>query len=73
MSSQKCRSLPPRTCGRNCTGDRTAIVTVATSDSSYATWVVTSRRDGKAVLYRADKQASAAALADLQADLQNCC
>jgi DNA-binding transcriptional ArsR family regulator len=35
--------------------------------------VVTSRRDGKAVLYRADKQGSAAALADLQAYLQNCC
>ncbi|MFB6719421.1 ArsR/SmtB family transcription factor [Kribbella sp. NPDC056345] len=35
--------------------------------------VVTSRREGKAVLYRADKQGSAAALADLQAYLQNCC
>jgi DNA-binding transcriptional ArsR family regulator len=35
--------------------------------------IVTSRREGKTVLYRADKQRSAAALADLQAYLQNCC
>jgi DNA-binding transcriptional ArsR family regulator len=35
--------------------------------------VVTSRREGKTVLYRADKQGSATALADLQAYLQNCC
>ena len=35
--------------------------------------IVTSRREGKAVLYRADKQGSARALADLQAYLQNCC
>ncbi|MGC4939237.1 ArsR/SmtB family transcription factor [Kribbella sp. DT2] len=35
--------------------------------------VVTSRREGKAVLYRADKQGSATALADLQAYLQSCC
>jgi len=35
--------------------------------------VVTSRRDGKTVYYRADKQGSAAALADLQAYLQSCC
>lgn len=35
--------------------------------------VVRSRREGKAVLYRADKQGAAAALADLQAYLQNCC
>ncbi|TDD19149.1 ArsR family transcriptional regulator [Kribbella turkmenica] len=35
--------------------------------------VVTSRREGKAVLYRADKEGSAAALADLQAYLRSCC
>ncbi|WP_329004888.1 metalloregulator ArsR/SmtB family transcription factor [Kribbella sp. NBC_00709] len=35
--------------------------------------VVTSRRDGKTVYYRADKQGSATALADLQAYLQTCC
>lgn len=35
--------------------------------------VVISRREGKAVLYRADKQGVATALADLQAYLQNCC
>ena len=35
--------------------------------------VVTSRREGKTVLYRADKDGSAMALADLQAYLQNCC
>jgi DNA-binding transcriptional ArsR family regulator len=35
--------------------------------------IVTSRRDGRTVLYRADKQGSATALADLQAYLQNCC
>ena len=35
--------------------------------------IVTSRREGKTVLYRADKQGSATALADLQAYLQNCC
>ncbi|MGC4938536.1 ArsR/SmtB family transcription factor [Kribbella sp. DT2] len=35
--------------------------------------IVTSRREGKTVLYRADKSGSAAALADLQAYLENCC
>ncbi|WP_433007960.1 ArsR/SmtB family transcription factor [Kribbella sp. CA-294648] len=35
--------------------------------------IVTSRREGKTVLYRADKQGSATALADLQAYLQSCC
>ncbi|MFC0623340.1 ArsR/SmtB family transcription factor [Kribbella deserti] len=35
--------------------------------------IVTSRRDGKSVIYRADKGRSAAALADLQSYLQNCC
>lgn len=35
--------------------------------------VLASRKDGKTVFYRADKQASAAALADLQAFLQRCC
>ncbi|MBB5840532.1 ArsR/SmtB family transcription factor [Kribbella italica] len=35
--------------------------------------IVTSRREGKAVLYRADKAGAAAALSDLQAYLQNCC
>lgn len=34
---------------------------------------VTSRRAGKAVLYRADKQGTVTALADLQLYLQNCC
>ena len=35
--------------------------------------IVTSRRDGKIVLYRADRDGTAAALADLQAYLKNCC
>lgn len=35
--------------------------------------VVTSRREGKAVLYRADKEGTSAALSDLQTYLQNCC
>ena len=35
--------------------------------------IVTSRREGKTVLYRADRDGSAAALADLQTYLQNCC
>ncbi|MGW1345639.1 ArsR/SmtB family transcription factor [Kribbella sp. NPDC002412] len=35
--------------------------------------VVTSRREGKAVLYRADKQGTSAALTDLQTYLRNCC
>ncbi|WP_433017124.1 ArsR/SmtB family transcription factor [Kribbella sp. CA-294648] len=35
--------------------------------------IVTSRREGKTVLYRADREGSAAALADLQSYLQNCC
>src|SRR5688572_25821773 len=35
--------------------------------------IVTSRREGKTVLYRADRDGSAAALSDLQAYLQNCC
>ncbi|RBQ18351.1 transcriptional regulator [Spongiactinospora rosea] len=35
--------------------------------------ILTSRKDGKTVLYRADKHASAAALAELQAFLQHCC
>ena len=35
--------------------------------------IVTSRRDGKTVFYRADTQGSTAALAELQAYLQNCC
>ena len=35
--------------------------------------IVTSRREGKTVLYRADKHGSATALADLQTYLQNCC
>ena len=35
--------------------------------------VVTSRREGKTVLYRADKEGTSAALADLQTYLQNCC
>jgi DNA-binding transcriptional ArsR family regulator len=35
--------------------------------------IVTSRREGKAVLYRADKEGTSAALTDLQTYLQNCC
>ena len=35
--------------------------------------VVTSRREGKTVLYRADRGGTAAALADLQAYLKGCC
>jgi DNA-binding transcriptional ArsR family regulator len=35
--------------------------------------VVTSRREGKTVLYRADKEGTSAALSDLQTYLQNCC
>ncbi|GAA1570995.1 hypothetical protein GCM10009789_25680 [Kribbella sancticallisti] len=35
--------------------------------------VVTSRREGKTVLYRADRDGSATALADLQTYLKNCC
>lgn len=35
--------------------------------------VVTSRRDGKVVLYRADKDGMERALADLRAYLQTCC
>lgn len=35
--------------------------------------IVTSRRDGKVVFYRADKDGMARALADLQAYLEVCC
>lgn len=35
--------------------------------------IVTSRRDGKIVLYRADKTRTAEALADLQTYLKHCC
>ncbi|MGV9309857.1 ArsR/SmtB family transcription factor [Nonomuraea sp. NPDC004354] len=35
--------------------------------------ILTSRKEGKVVLYRADKQATAAALADLQSYLKYCC
>lgn len=35
--------------------------------------VVTARREGKVVLYRADRDGMARALADLQAYLQTCC
>jgi DNA-binding transcriptional ArsR family regulator len=35
--------------------------------------IVTARRDGRTVLYRADRAGSAAALADLQKYLQSCC
>ncbi|TDO44220.1 DNA-binding transcriptional ArsR family regulator [Kribbella sp. VKM Ac-2527] len=35
--------------------------------------VVTSRREGKTVLYRADKDGTSAALTDLQTYLKNCC
>jgi DNA-binding transcriptional ArsR family regulator len=35
--------------------------------------VVTSRREGKTVLYRADRDGTSAALADLQTYLKNCC
>jgi len=35
--------------------------------------VVTSRREGKTVLYRADKDGTSAALTDLQTYLENCC
>jgi DNA-binding transcriptional ArsR family regulator len=35
--------------------------------------IVTSRRDGKTVLYRADREGVSRALGDLQAHLQACC
>lgn len=35
--------------------------------------IVTSRREGKIVLYRADRDGSMAALAELQSYLKNCC
>ncbi|MEV4897541.1 metalloregulator ArsR/SmtB family transcription factor [Nonomuraea sp. NPDC055795] len=35
--------------------------------------ILASRKDGKTVLYRADKQASTAALSELQAFLRHCC
>lgn len=35
--------------------------------------IVTSRRDGKVVLYRADRQGTQDALCDLQQYLSNCC
>ena len=35
--------------------------------------IVTSRRDGKEVFYRADKEGTTTALGDLQAYLQACC
>jgi DNA-binding transcriptional ArsR family regulator len=35
--------------------------------------ILTSRRDGKVVLYRADRDSTVAALADLQAYLLACC
>ncbi|HET6737882.1 MAG TPA: metalloregulator ArsR/SmtB family transcription factor [Kribbella sp.] len=35
--------------------------------------IVTSRREGKTVLYRADREGAAEALADLQAYLKGCC
>lgn len=35
--------------------------------------VVTPRREGKTVLYRADREGAAAALTDLQTYLKNCC
>jgi DNA-binding transcriptional ArsR family regulator len=35
--------------------------------------IVTARREGKSVLYRADRDGAAAALADLQAYLKTCC
>ncbi|GAA0930461.1 metalloregulator ArsR/SmtB family transcription factor [Nonomuraea longicatena] len=35
--------------------------------------ILTSRKDGKTVLYRSDKQTTAATLAELQAYLQYCC
>ncbi|MET8339865.1 metalloregulator ArsR/SmtB family transcription factor [Streptosporangium canum] len=35
--------------------------------------ILTSRKEGKVVLYRADKQATSAALADLQSYLKYCC
>jgi DNA-binding transcriptional ArsR family regulator len=35
--------------------------------------IVTSRREGKTVLYSADRKGTATALADLQTYLQNCC
>ena len=35
--------------------------------------IVTSRREGRAVFYRADKDGASAALSDLQSYLQSCC
>nr|WP_043632478.1 metalloregulator ArsR/SmtB family transcription factor [Nonomuraea candida] len=35
--------------------------------------LLTSRKDGKVTWYRADRQAVAAALSDLQSYLKNCC
>ncbi|MEV6273366.1 metalloregulator ArsR/SmtB family transcription factor [Kribbella sp. NPDC051936] len=35
--------------------------------------IVTSRREGKTVLYRADRDGASAALADLQTYLKGCC
>lgn len=35
--------------------------------------IVTSRREGKIVLYRSDREGAVAVLADLQAYLQTCC
>ena len=35
--------------------------------------IVTSRREGKTVWYRADRDGAAAALSDLQTYLKNCC
>ncbi|WP_327090370.1 metalloregulator ArsR/SmtB family transcription factor [Nonomuraea sp. NBC_01738] len=35
--------------------------------------ILASRKDGKTVLYRADKESSSMALAELQAFLQHCC
>ncbi|GAA1927771.1 helix-turn-helix transcriptional regulator [Streptomyces sodiiphilus] len=35
--------------------------------------IVTSRRDGRTVLYRSDRESAAAALGDLQAYLRDCC
>lgn len=35
--------------------------------------IVTPRREGKTVLYRADKEGTSAALTDLQTYLKNCC
>ncbi|WP_238155181.1 ArsR/SmtB family transcription factor [Kribbella soli] len=35
--------------------------------------IVTSRREGKTVLYRADRDGATTALSDLQAYLKTCC